>query len=60
MQTQRAHLLSNGVQLAQPGGDLLAEGRGVAVGGHAPERHLRVLQVLHQLGRLRRLRKTEA
>ncbi len=41
--------LTDGAQLADPSLDVFSEGRAVPVAGHAAQRHLAVLQLLHQL-----------
>jgi len=43
-----------GVHYKEEEEDLVAEGRRVAVASHAPERHLRLLERLHDLAQLLR------
>ena len=50
-----AHLFTDGCKFAEPGRDLLPEGSRVAIGRQAGQRHLAVLQSLHDLPRLCRL-----
>lgn len=47
-----AHELADNAELAEPGSDLFAKGRAKTIGGHGAQRHLRVLELLHQLSRL--------